>query len=67
MQNVKYWPEREAAELAREGLPARWQPHSRVVEYGRGFAVQLHRSGPYLGAIDPNRHECPWCPLGLLK
>lgn len=36
------------ARSIRERLTARW-PDARVVEYERGFAVQLYRSGPYVG------------------
>ena len=37
-------------------------PITRIIEYSRGYAVQLHPSGPYAGlGIDPQTHHCDWC------
>ncbi len=44
-RGVTYW---ETYEAARE--VSRQYEGSRIVRYGRGWAVQLYRSGPYVDA-----------------
>lgn len=59
-----HFPTRHGAENA--ALKARL-PLKNIVDYQLGFAVQLHKSGPYLGpSVDPRTHRCKWCPAGGL-
>jgi hypothetical protein len=44
-----------------------WLNHSRVVWYEKGLAVQLHKSGPYLGQDNIKYHHCYWCPGEMLR
>jgi hypothetical protein len=38
-------------------------PGGRIVNYSRGWAVQLHVSGPYAGPdFNAAAHACAWCP-----
>lgn len=60
-KGVYYFDKRETAESALKALE--W-PNGRIVEYERGFAVQVHKSGPYLPeVIELKYHKCDWCPL----
>lgn len=41
-------------------------PTNRIIEYKRGYAIQLHVSGPYAGPdlhdqTDIARHHCDYC------
>ena len=59
-----YWPTRADAE--RHALANGWPTH-RLVEYDRGWAIQLYSSGPYVGPATVHadiRPEPP--PLTLL-
>lgn len=54
---VYYWPSRRGAEQAIDDMMIRRQyPHARVVEYTRGYAVQLYTSGPYIPLSGDERH-----------
>jgi hypothetical protein len=46
-KRVFYWPDRGSAEIARQGVTSKY-PNARIVEYLRGYAVQIYKSGPYL-------------------
>ena len=61
-RGVYYWKDRTQAVSVRDSLV----PAGRVVEFSLGIvAVQLHRSGPYLGpGLDIASHSCNWCVLG---
>jgi len=51
-KNIFYWPSRRGAEAAiDDGMIRRSYPHARVVEYLRGYAVQIYKSGPYLPLV----------------
>ena len=62
-KGIFYWDSHEAAQEASTiWMHPKWRNLYRIVEYERGFAVQLHRSGPYLGRdLATSRHSCPWC------
>jgi hypothetical protein len=36
-------------------------PTDRIIAYERGYAIQLHVSGPYVGA-QSSCLGCRWCP-----
>ena len=62
-RGVRYYSDRFTANLVLKGLPQQWDETARIVEYGRGYAVQLHKSGPYFGGeTNPDTHKCDWCP-----
>lgn len=46
-KKVFYWPDRRSADAARQGIVDQY-PNARIVEYLRGYAVQIYKSGPYL-------------------
>ena len=48
-QGVVYFPDSDTARAFGERYARLEWPEWRVVEYGRGFAVQLRKSGDYLG------------------
>ena len=61
---IWYFPERwQAVEFAHETLDhSRFAFEYRVVEYTVGHAIQLHKSGEYLGPhVDVKTHRCAWC------
>ena len=64
-RGVLYFPDdAEAKAFANEMLAGtRFQESFRVVRYIKGYAVQLHRSGPYLGSEEDafEDHSCRWC------
>jgi hypothetical protein len=61
-KGINYYPTDRTAEEIRNTLPDKWKGSSRVVKYGRGHAVQIHLSGPYVGAdLNPETHRCNWC------
>ena len=64
-KGVWYWPTMSQADSAMTASAwLRWLHTARVVEYQRGFAVQLHKSGPYLGPdLEPATHKCKWCRI----
>lgn len=64
LRGVDYHETFEAARERVRALPARFRHSGRVVGFEAGYAVQLHRSGPYLGPglPDPEAHACAWCP-----
>jgi hypothetical protein len=56
-----YWLNLEDAVAVRDATV----PAGRVVSYQIGHAVQLHKSGPYIGPdVDIVNHSCAWCALG---
>ena len=56
-RGVYYWPSRRGAEQAIDDMMIRRQyPHARVVEYTRGYAVQLFTSGPYIPLSGDEHH-----------
>lgn len=61
---ARYYPNRRQAEEAAAALPERWRHSHRVRLFERGWAIQLHDSGPYVGGTDcePQTHVCRWCP-----
>ena len=53
-----YFPTRDAAIVFAQSIHA---PTDRIIEYGRGFAIQWHKSGPYVGPADMTHRGCAWC------
>lgn len=51
-KGTTYFSEYSDARTVRDNLPG-----SRIVEYGRGFAVQIRKSGPYFSIIESDRME----------
>lgn len=53
-KDTYYFPTYQAARTYAEvGM----MPTNRIIEYGRGWAIQFHVSGPYAGA---SRRSLPW-------
>jgi len=53
----------EARNIMNRITESRFDHTKRVVRYELGWAVQLHKSGPYLGRdCKPHEHKCRWCP-----
>jgi len=56
-RGVVYFADFETARAFGERYARDW-PERRVVEYGRGYAIQLYRGGSYLGPDGrPDDHE----------
>ena len=65
-QKPTYFPTYTIAQLTAQELPEKWQQWYRIVLYTPGYAIQLHRSGPYVGdGVDIETHSCRWCPSGV--
>jgi hypothetical protein len=45
-KGIWYWKTREDAEFWAESSG---YPMDRILEYSKGFAIQLYRNGPYVG------------------
>lgn len=60
---VFYWPDRASAEVARQAIVDQY-PTARIVEYLRGYAVQLYKSGPYLPLEEPELQQRMESPGG---
>lgn len=57
-RGVYYYPSRRGAENAiKEMMIRRRYPHARVVEFTRGYAIQLYKSGPYIPLSGDERHS----------
>jgi len=60
--DIYYWTTHGEAHDVLSALPYQYTNAARVVGYPRGWAVQLHRSGPYLGpGFRPTDHSCARC------
>lgn len=56
----------ESYTIARDYALAYGFPTNRIIEYGLGYAIQLHPSGPYVGSdlYTPQHartHVCQFC------
>lgn len=60
---VNFYQAYEDAIGAIRGLPVQFQATARVVYYTDGLAVEIHKSGPYVGTglPDPIMHRCAMC------
>ena len=63
-KGIYYWSDyNDAVAAGKRILPDEWHQHMKVRNYQKGFAVQIHNSGSYLGPnFNGYNHECPWCP-----
>ena len=55
---VYYFTTRDMAAAFAQSIHA---PAHRIVEYQRGYAIQWHTSGPYVGPTNLTHSGCEWC------
>ena len=57
-KGVYYFPTRDAAIVFARSINA---PTDRIIAYQRGYAIQWHKSGAYVGSDSLTHSGCAWC------